>query len=82
MVESNNIDHIHIEMQQPSQEPPASSKARDEDLKDMDVLCTFKIKIESQNSEYGCIQDQSPYMNQNQDVKLQSGTSRILQSPK
>merc|ERR1711954_351397 len=48
-------DHIqiNIRMPTPSQEPPASSKAPDEDLKDMDVLCTFKIKIESQNSEYG-----------------------------
>ena len=34
-------------MPNPSQEPPASSKAPNEDLKDMDVLCNFKIKIES-----------------------------------
>ena len=41
-------DHIKIKikMPNPSQEPPASSKAPNEDLKDMDVLCTFKIKIE------------------------------------
>ena len=53
-------DHIqiNIRMPNPSQEPPASSKAPDQDLKDMDVLCTFKIKIESQNSEYGCTKDQ------------------------
>ena len=40
-------DHIqiNIRMPNPSQEPPASSKAPNEDLKDMDVLCTFKIKI-------------------------------------
>ena len=37
-----------IKMQNPSQEPPASFKAPNEDLKDMDVLCTFKIRIESQ----------------------------------
>ena len=37
---------IKIKMPNPSQEPPASSKAPDKDLKDMDVLCTFKIKIE------------------------------------
>ena len=36
-------------MQNPSQEPPAPIKAPNMDLKDMDVLCTFKIKIESQN---------------------------------
>ena len=36
---------IKIKMTNPSQEPPVSSKAQNEDLKDMDVLCTFKIKI-------------------------------------
>ena len=48
----------------------------------MDVLCTFKIKIESQNSDHRPIKDQWPYLNQDQDAKPQSGTSRILQSPK
>ena len=33
-------------------------EAPNEDIKDMNVLCTFKIKIESQNSEHGCIKDQ------------------------
>ena len=40
-------------MPDPNQEPIASSKAPNKDLKDMDVLCTFKIKIESQNSDLG-----------------------------
>ena len=71
-----------IKMPNPSQEPPASSQAPNEDLKDMDVLCTFKIKIESQNSDHGCIKDQWPYPNQDQDAKPQSGTSSILQIPK
>jgi len=31
----------------PSQQPPASSIASNQDLKDMDVLYTFKIKRES-----------------------------------
>ena len=48
-------------MPKPSQEPPASSKAPNEDLKDMDVLCTFKIKIESQKSANGYIKDHCPY---------------------
>ena len=48
----------------------------------MDVLCTFKIKIESQNLDHGCVKDQWPYSNQDQDAKPQSGTSSILQSPK
>ena len=42
-------DHTQIKIKMPntSQDPPASSKAPNEDLKDMDVLCNFKIKIES-----------------------------------
>jgi len=55
---TNDHIQINIRMPNPSQKPPASSKAPNEDLKDMDVLCTFKIKIESQNWEYGCIKDQ------------------------
>ena len=48
---SKTSDHIQIKikMPNPSQEPPASSKAPNEDLKDMDVLCTFKFKIENKN---------------------------------
>ena len=55
-------DHIQIKINMPnsSQKPPVSSKALNLDLKDMDVFCTFKIKIESQNSEHGCIEDQQP----------------------
>ena len=66
--ESQNLDHgcamtsdhiqIIIKMPNPSQEPPESSKAPNQDLKDMDVLCTFKIKIESQNSDQRNIKDQ------------------------
>ena len=69
-------------MTNPNQEPPASSKAPNQDLKDMDVLCTFKIKIESQDSEYVCIKDKGSYQNQDQDNKLQSGTSQFLQNSK
>ena len=43
---SDNIQ-INIKMPNPSQEPQESSKAPNEDLKDMDVLSTFKIKVES-----------------------------------
>ena len=80
---SKNSDNIQIKikMPNPSQEPPVSSKAPNEDIKDMDVLCTFKIKIESHILEHGCIQDQLPYPNQYQDAKLQSGTSSVLRSP-
>ena len=81
---SETSDHILIKNKIPdsSQEPPASSKAPNEDLKDMDVLCTFKIKIECQNLDHGCVRDQWPYPNQDQDAKPQSGTSSVLQSPK
>ena len=54
---SKTTDHIKvkIKMPNPSQEPPASSKAPNGYSKDMDVLCPFKIKIESQNLDHGCI---------------------------
>ena len=58
-IESLNVKHDvlktsyyiqnNIKMQNPSQEPPASSKAPNDDLKDMDVLCTLKNKIVSPN---------------------------------
>ena len=49
MGESKTSDHIQIKikMPNPSQEPPASSKAPNEDIRDMDVLCTFKVMMES-----------------------------------
>ena len=81
---SKTNDHIQIKIKilNPSKEPPASSKSPNDDLKDMDVLCTFKIKIESQNLGHGCIRYQWPYLNQDQNSKLHSGTSSILQSTK
>ena len=77
-------DHIQIKIEIPnsSQEPPAPTKDTNKDLKDMDILCTFKIKVESPNLDHGCVKDQWLYPNQDQDAKLQSGTSSILQSPK
>ena len=69
-------------MQSLSQEPPVSSKAPNQDLKDVDVLCTLKIKIEEMNLEPGSTKDQWPYENQDQDAKPQSGPSSILQSLK
>ena len=59
MLVSKTSDHIQIKIKtpNPSQEPRASSKAPNQVLKNMDVLCTFKIKIESQNSDHGYIKD-------------------------
>ena len=56
-------DHIqiNIRMPKPSQEPPASSKDPNQDLKDMDILCTFKLKIGSQNLEEASIKVQWSY---------------------
>ena len=55
---TGNHIQINIRMQNPSQEPVVSFKAQNQDLKDLDVLFTFKMKIESQNLENGCIKDQ------------------------
>ena len=65
-------DHIQFKIKIPSssQEPPASSKALNEDLKDMDVLCTFKIKIESQNMDHVRIKDKWPYWNKEKIANL------------
>ena len=49
---------IKIKVPNPSQEPPVSSETPNQDFKDIAVLCTFKIKIESQNFEQGYIKDQ------------------------
>ena len=67
-------DHIQIKikMSNLSQELPASSKTSNQGLKDVDVLCTFKINLQSQNLEHWCIKDQGPYKNHDQDAKPQS----------
>ena len=39
---SENIQ-IKMKMANPNQDPPAFSKDQNEDLKDMDIPCTFKI---------------------------------------
>ena len=81
---SKTSEHIQmrIKMPNPIQESQASSKAPNEDSKDMHVLCTFKIKIESQNLEHGYIRDPWTYLNQDQDAKPQSGVSGVLQRSK
>ena len=57
---SKTSDHIQIKIKMTilSQEPTTSFKAPNEDLRDMDVLCTFKIKVESQNLYHGFVKDQ------------------------
>ena len=48
---SSTSDHVQIKIKipNPSQEPPVSSKPPNKDLKDIDVPCNFKIKIEKKN---------------------------------
>ena len=77
---SKKSDHIQIKIKNPnpSQETSESSKDSNKDLKDIDVPCTFKIKIGSQNLEHGCIKDQWQYPNQDPDVKPKSGAFSIL----
>ena len=83
MAVSKISDHIQIKikMLNPSQEPPASSKAPKDEFEDMDVLCTFKIKIESLNLDNGCIKDKWPYPNRDQDARSKSGTSSPHRTP-
>ena len=64
-------------MPNPSQDPPASSKAQNWDSKGKAVLCSFKIQIEKQNSGHGYSKDQCQYPNQDQDSKPQSGSSKL-----
>ena len=80
---SKTSDNIQIKIKMPnqSQESPVSSKSPNEELKDMDVLCNFKIKIESQNLEHGFFKDQLPYSNQDPDANPHSETSSVRQSP-
>ena len=73
---TNDHFKIKIKIPNPSQEPPASSKAQNRDLRDMDALCTSKIKIESQKLDHGCIKYHWPYPNHNQDAKPQSAPSK------
>ena len=56
---SKTSDHIKskTKMPNPSQGIAAPTKAQIYDLKDMDFLSTFKIKIESQNLDHGSIKD-------------------------
>ena len=57
---SKTSDHIQIKIKMPntSQEPPASFRAPNDELKDMDVLCTLEIKIKNRKSDHGHIKDQ------------------------
>ena len=83
MVVSKTSDHIQIiiKMPNPSQEPPAASKAPNEDLKDMDVHCTFKIEIQSQHWEHGHIKDQWPVTSEIK-IKFQDSSQEPPESSK
>ena len=65
MGEQKTTDHIQIKIKMPNQskDPSASLKALNQYLNDKDVLYTFKIKILSQNSIYGCVKYHWLYSN-------------------
>ena len=69
MVESKTIENIKIKikMLNPRYETTVSSKAQNQELKDIYVLWTLKIKIKGQILEEMCIKDQWSYPNQDQD---------------
>ena len=52
---SKTSDQIQMntKLANPSQEYPASSKPTNQDLKDVDVLYTFKVKSKSQILDHG-----------------------------
>ena len=81
---SKTSDHIQIKvrMPNPNKQPLMSSNVTNKDLKDMDVLCIFKIKTERQNFKHEYIKDQWPYPNQDQDAKPQSGNTSPNENPK
>ena len=56
---SKTKDHIKVKIKItiPREEPPASIKTTNQDFKDMSALCTFKIKIRSQNLDHGCMKN-------------------------
>ena len=65
-------DHIQINlrMPNPSQEPPASSKAPNEDLKDIDVLCPLKSRYRAKIGIIGISKQGSlAYPNPDQNAK-------------
>ena len=82
VLETSNHNQIKIKIPNLSQELPLSFKAYNQDLKDMDDLCTFETKIKRQNVRHWCVKDQRLYPYQDQDSYRQSGTSSVLQSPK
>ena len=56
---SKTSDYIQNKILMPytNQELQASLKALNQELKDIDILCAFKVKIESQNPERWDIKD-------------------------
>ena len=44
---TNDHTQIKIKVPNPSQDSAAAFQAQNEDLKDMDFICTFKTRIES-----------------------------------
>ena len=69
----NHIKNI-IKIPNPNMEPPPSSKAPNQDSKNMEVLCTFKRYLE-------CLQLDGGSINDDQGVKSHSRNSCIPKAP-
>ena len=68
-------------MPNPSQEHPVSSKTPNEDLEDIDVLCTFKIKTENRNLEHEYAKDQWLYPSQEPQASSKDQNANPTQKP-
>ena len=69
-------DHIQIKikMSNPSQEPPASCKFRNQDLKDVAGLFTFKSRYRAKIQKIGVL-------NTNDHIQIKIKMSKLSQEP-
>lgn len=88
--ESQNLDHWWFKDQWPyynqikDAKPQSGTYSFRKSLylsfKDMDVLYTFKINLNSQNSDHGCIEEQWPYSTQDPNIKPKSGSLDFIKN--
>ena len=86
----NNSDHWWIKDQWPYYNQIKDAKSQSgtysflqslhQNFKDMEVLYNFKINLNSQNSDHGCIKEQWPYSNQDPNIKPKSGSLDFIKN--
>ena len=81
MCVSKTSDYIQIKMKMPNprQEPLLSTKNPKQDLKDLDVLWTFRIEIESQNYKLGVLKTSDHIQVK---IKMQNSSQEHTESSK